>query len=98
MYSTRKSPCVKRVAVRPSHCQDVVERLTSVVYLLAYALIVGALIIGFAFLAGRQGLSVPELVLYRSVLFLAVASAIALFVAVIRSARRRRRADKRAQR
>jgi ubiquinone biosynthesis protein len=87
-----------RVAVRPIDYQDVVDRLTSVVYLLAYALIVGALIVGFAFLAGRQGLSAPELVVYRSVLFLAVASAIALFVAVIRNERRRRRANKRAQR
>ena len=87
-----------RVAVRPSDYQDVVNRLTSVVYLLAYALIVGALIIGFAFLAGRQGLSLPELVTYRSVLFLAVASVIALFVTVIRNERRRRRADKRAPR
>ena len=60
--------------------------------------IVGALIIGFAFLAGRQGLSVPELVVYRTVLFLAIASAIGLFVTVIRNERRKRRADKRVRR
>ena len=50
-----------------------VQRLTSVVYLLAYTVIVGALIIGFAFLAGRQGLSTLESVVYRTILFLAVA-------------------------
>jgi hypothetical protein len=84
-----------KVAVRPTDYHDVVDRLTTVIYLLAYAVIVGALIIGFAFLSGQQGLSVPETVVYRSVLFLAVVSVIALFVAVIRSERRKRRTGKR---
>jgi ubiquinone biosynthesis protein len=87
-----------KVAVRPSDYHDVVERLTSVVYLLAFTVIAGALIIGFAFLAGQQGLSLPELIIYRTVLFLAVASVIGLFVTVIRNERRKRSADKRAQR
>jgi ubiquinone biosynthesis protein len=84
-----------KVAVRPTDYHDVVDRLTAVIYLLAYAVIVGALIIGFAFLSGRQGLSVPESVVYRSVLFLAVASVIGLFVAIVRSERRKRRTSKR---
>ena len=87
-----------KVAVRVSQYHEVVDRLTAVVYLLAYAVIVGALIIGFAFLAGRQGLSLPEMVVYRAVLFLAVVSAIGLFLKVIRDGRRRHRADKRTQR
>jgi ubiquinone biosynthesis protein len=86
-----------KLAVRPTDYHDVVDRLTAVIYLLAYAVIVGALIIGFAFLSGRQGLSVPESVVYRSVLFLAVASVIGLFVAIVRSERRKRRTGKRPQ-
>lgn len=84
-----------KVAVRPTDYQDVVDRLTAVIYLLAYAVIVGALIIGFAFLSGQQGLSAPEAVVYHSVLFLAVVSVIGLFVAIVRSERRRRRTGKR---
>jgi hypothetical protein len=48
---------INRVAVRPDNYEALVDRLTSGVYLLAYALIVGALIVGFAFLIGRQELA-----------------------------------------
>jgi ubiquinone biosynthesis protein len=86
-----------KVAVRPTQYHDVVDRLTTVIYMLAYAIIVGALIIGFAFLSGRQGLSLPETVVYHSVLFLAVVSVVGLFVAVVRNERRKRRTGGRAQ-
>lgn len=83
-----------KVSVRPTEYRELVDRLTSGFYLLAYALIVGALIVGFAFLVSRQGLSRPEQVIYRVVLFAAIASVIWLLVKLLRDGRRRRRADR----
>ncbi|MGA2763173.1 MAG: hypothetical protein ABSG17_07385 [Spirochaetia bacterium] len=62
------------------------DRLTSGGYLLASALIVGALIVGFAFLAGRQDLGRPEWIDCRVVLFAAVASVMWLLGRSVRSA------------
>ena len=84
-----------RLSVRPTDYEALADRLTSGVYLLAYALIVGALIVGFAFLVGRQDLSRPEQIGYRVVLFAAVASVIWLLGRSVRSEWRRRQADRR---
>ncbi|HTU00828.1 MAG TPA: AarF/ABC1/UbiB kinase family protein, partial [Candidatus Sulfotelmatobacter sp.] len=86
-----------RLAVRPSDYEALVDRLTSGVYLLAYALIVGALIVGFAFLVSRQDLSRPERIGYRVVLFAAVASVIWLLGRSVRNEWRRRQSDRRRQ-
>lgn len=87
-----------RIAVRPSEYEHLLDRLSGMVSLLAYAVIVGALIIGFAFLVARQGLSQPELIGYRVVLFLAVGSVVGLLGRLIRNEWRKRRTDKRVQR
>ena len=87
-----------KIAMRPSEYEHLLDRLSGMVSLLAYAMIVGALIIGFAFLVARQGLSQPELIGYRVVLFLAVGSVAGLLGRLIRNEWRRRRADKRTRR
>lgn len=87
-----------RLTVRPSDYEALVDRLTSGVYLLAYALIVGALIVGFAFLVSRQDLSRAEWIGYRAALFAAVASVIWLLGRSVRNEWRRRQADRRRQR
>jgi ubiquinone biosynthesis protein len=84
-----------QVAVRPTDYAELVDRLTAGFYLLAYALIVGSLIVGFAFLVGRQGLAPAEQIGYRVVLFTAIASVVWLLVRVLRNGWRRRQAGKR---
>jgi hypothetical protein len=87
-----------KMAVRPDHYEALVDRLTSVVYLLAYALIVGALIVGFSFLVGRQDLTQLERIGYRVVLFAAIASVIWFVIRWLRIEWHKRRADRRASR
>ncbi len=87
-----------RVAVRPDNYEGLVDRLTSGVYLLAYALIVGALIVGFAFLLGGQNLTPLEVIGYRIVLFAAIASVIWLFIRSLHFEGYKRRADRRGRR
>jgi hypothetical protein len=87
-----------KVAVRPDDYAGLVDRLTAGVYLLAYALIVGAMIIGFAFIVGRQDLTRLERIGYRIVLFAATNSVIWLFVRSLRNEWRERQADRRARR
>ncbi len=84
-----------RVAVRPDDYAGLVDRLTAGFYLLAYALIVGALIVGFAFLVGRQNLTQPERIGFRVVLYAAIGSVIWLLVRLLRSEWRKRQADRR---
>jgi ubiquinone biosynthesis protein len=87
-----------RVAVRPDSYEGLVDRLTAGVYLLAYALIVGALIVGFAFLLGQQNLTQLELIGYRITLVAATASVIWFVIRSLRSEWHKRKADKRARR
>jgi len=87
-----------RVAVRPDNYEGLVDRLTAGVYLLAYALIVGALIVGFAFLLGRQNLTPLEHIGYRIALFAAIASVIWFVIRYLRSDWHKRKADKRKHR
>jgi len=87
-----------RVAVRPDNYEGLVDRLTAGVYLLAYALIVGALIVGFAFLLGGQNLTPLEHIGYRIVLFAAIASVIWFVIRSLRFEWHKRKADKRARR
>ena len=87
-----------RVAVRPDNYEGLVDRLTAGVYLLAYALIIGALIVGFAFLLGRQNLSQLELIGYRITLFVAITSVIWFVIRSLRIEWHKRKADKRARR
>ena len=87
-----------KVAVRPDDYAALVDRLTAGVYLLAYALIVGALIVGFAFLVGRQDLSRLERIGYRGILFAAIASVIWFVIRSLRIEWRKRKADRRARR
>jgi hypothetical protein len=87
-----------KVAVRPDDYEALVDRLTAGVYLLAYALIVGALIVGFAFLVGRQELTQLERIGYRVVLFAAIASVIWFAIRSLRFEWRTRQADRRARR
>jgi ubiquinone biosynthesis protein len=84
-----------RVAVRPDNYEGLVDRLTAGVYLLAYALIVGALIVGFAFLLGRQNLTQLEGIGYRIALFVAMASVIWFVIRSLRFEWHKRKADKR---
>jgi ubiquinone biosynthesis protein len=86
-----------KLVVRPSEYEHLLDRLSAMVSLLAYSLILGALIIGFAFLAGRQGLARPETIGYKVVLFLAVASVVGLLAKAIRNQGRRRRMVKRSR-
>ncbi len=87
-----------KVAVRPDNYEALVDRLTSGVYLLAYALIVGALIVGFAFLVGRQDLSRLERIGYRVILFAAIASVLWFVIRFLRIEWHKRKAEKRAHR
>jgi ubiquinone biosynthesis protein len=85
-----------RVSVRPTGFEQVMERLQAGFTLLAYALIVSALIIGSSILVSRPGLTRPEAVGYRVVLFAAIASVIVLLTRMARAEWRRRRAQRRA--
>jgi ubiquinone biosynthesis protein len=84
-----------RVSVRPTGFEQMMERLQAGFTLLAYALIVSALIIGSSILVSRPDLTAPEAVGYRLVLFGAVASVIVLLTRMARAEWRKRRADKR---
>jgi ubiquinone biosynthesis protein len=84
-----------RVAVRPEGYEAAVDRLTASLYLLAYALIVGALTIGFAFIVGRQELTQLERIVYRVALFAALASVVWLLVISLRNEWQKRQADRR---
>jgi ubiquinone biosynthesis protein len=84
-----------RVAVRPDDYADLVDRLTAGVYLLAYAIIVGALIVGFAFIVGRQELTQPERIGYRMVLLAAIASVIWLLIKSLHNEWRKSQANRR---
>ena len=86
------------VSVRPRDFEGLVDRLTAGVYVLAYALVVGALIIGFSFLVGQPGLSQPERIGYRVVLFAATVSVIALVARMLGDEWRKRRAERRLRR
>ena len=99
VYATRALRRVSegefKVVVRPEDYEQLVDRLTAGIYLLAYALIVGSLIIGFGYIVGRQDLSRPERIVYRVVLFAAIASVIWLFVRSLHSEWRKRQKDRR---
>jgi ubiquinone biosynthesis protein len=86
-----------KVAVRPDDYADLVDRLTAGVYLLAYAIIVGALIVGFAFIVGRQELTAPERIGYRMVLLAAIASVIWLLLKSLRNEWRKSQAHRRSR-
>jgi len=83
------------LSVRPADYDALVDRLNSGAYLVAYALIVGAMIVGFAFLVGRQDLSRLEWIGYRLALFAAVASVIWLLLRSVRSEWSRNHAGRR---
>ena len=83
-----------RVAVRPEDYAGLVDRLTAGVYLLAYAVIVGALIVGFGFIMGGQALTQVERIVYRVVLSAAIASVLWLLVRSLRHEWRRRQVDR----
>ena len=84
-----------RLSVRPADYDALVDRLVTGAYLVACALIVGAMIVGFAFLVGRQELSRPEWIGCRVALFAAVASVVWLLVRSVRGEWRRNHADRR---
>lgn len=83
------------VTVRPEHYDGLVDRLTAAFYLLAYAIIIAGLIVGFAFLLGQQSLSPPERIIYRMVLCAAIASVIWLLMRTLVGEWRRRKSDRR---
>ena len=85
-----------RISVRPAEYNDLMERLQAGFSLLAYALIVSALIIGAAFLVGRVGLSSLEEFGARLVLLAALVSVVVLLFGLIRSEYRKWREAKRA--
>jgi ubiquinone biosynthesis protein len=87
-----------RVAVRPDNYEGLVDRLTAGVYLLTYSLIIGAFIVGFAFLLGQQNLTQLERIGYRIALFAAIASVIWFVIRSLRFEWHKRKADKRAHR
>lgn len=82
------------VTMRPEHYEGLVDRLTAVFYLLAYAIIVAGLIIGFALLLSQRSLPAPERIIYRVILYAAIASAIWLLARAVISGWRRGRADR----
>ena len=84
-----------RISVRPAEYNDLMERLQAGFSLLAYALIVSALIIGAAFLVGRVGLSSVEEFGARLVLLAALVSVVVLLFGLIRSEYRKWREAKR---
>jgi ubiquinone biosynthesis protein len=87
-----------RLAVRPDNYEGLVDRLTAGVYLLAYALIIGALIVGFAFLLGGQNLTHLERSGARIALFAAIVSVIWFVIRSLLFEWHKRKADKRAHR
>ena len=85
-----------RVSVRPTGFEQMMERLQAGFTLLAYALIVSALIIGSSILVSRPELTGLERAGSRLVLVGAIASVIVLLTRMARAEWRKRRADKRA--
>jgi ubiquinone biosynthesis protein len=85
-----------RVSVRPTDYQGAFDRLQQGFLILAYALIVGALIVGSSFLVAQPGLSETERIGCRIVLVAAIASIVWLVVKMGRAEWRKRRQDKRA--
>ena len=85
-----------RVSVRPTGFEQLMERVQTGFTLIAYALIVSALIIGSSILVSRPDLTRLEEVGYRVVLFAAIASVVVLLTRMARAEWRKRRADKRA--
>ena len=83
------------LTVRPEHYEGLVDRLTAVFYLLAYAIIIAGLIIGFAFLVGQRSLPASERIIYRVVLYASIVSVIWLLLRTLVNEWRRRRADRR---
>jgi ubiquinone biosynthesis protein len=83
------------ITVRPERYEGLVDRLTAAFYLLAYSILVSGLIIGLTSLVGQRSLSMPEQVIYRVVLYAAIASAIWLLVRTMANEWRRRKADRR---
>lgn len=82
------------IAVRPTYYDAFVERILAGFYVLAYALVIGSLIIGLAFLSSRQGLSRPERIVYGVVLHAAIASAAWLLLSLVINSWRKRRTNK----
>jgi hypothetical protein len=74
-----------RLAVRPTEYEAMMDRLQAGFSLLAYALIVSALIVGAAFLVSRPGLSRLEGIGARVVLLAALASIGWLLVNLLRT-------------
>jgi hypothetical protein len=85
-----------RVSVRPTGFEQLMERVQVGFTLLAYALIVSALIIGSSILVSRPELTGLERVGARVVLFAAVASVVVLLTRMARAEWRKRRAERRA--
>ena len=83
-----------RISIRPTEFKPIMDRVEAGFTRLAYALIVAALIIGFSFLVSRPGLSTPERVGYRLVLFAALASVAWFLVSLARVEWRKRREEK----
>ena len=80
-----------RISMRPTEYEPILDRLQAGISLLAYALIVSALIIGASFLVSRPGLSRLEEIGARVVLLAALASVAWLLVSIGRSEWRKRR-------
>jgi ubiquinone biosynthesis protein len=85
-----------RISVRPTEYAGLMERLQAGFSLIAYALIVSALILGAALLVGRPGLSRFEQFGARVVLLAALLSVCWLFGSLVRSEYRKWREAKRA--
>jgi ubiquinone biosynthesis protein len=84
-----------RISVRPTEYADLMQRVQTGFTLLAYALIVSALIIGGAFLVGRVGLSPVEKFGARAVLVAALVSVVWLLVGLVRAEYRKWRQARR---
>jgi ubiquinone biosynthesis protein len=83
-----------RVSIRPTEFKPIMDRLEAAFTRLAYALIIAALIIGFSFLVSRPGLSEPERIGYRVVLFITLASVAWFLISLARIELRKRREEK----
>ena len=80
------------MAVRPDDSAGLVDRLTASFHLLGYVFPFGALVVGFAFLCGRQELARWERVVCRIVLLAAIGSVIGLlFRSLLAEWRKRQR-------
>ena len=84
-----------RLSVRPTGFEQMMERLQAGFTLLAYALIVSALIIGSSILVSQPGLTGLERAGSRVVLVAAIASVVVLLARMARAEWRKRRAQRR---